>query len=306
MITRPSNFPDPLKELYELCNAKLTESLSNFREYQTYLKYLRCILERLEEDHELCEFIYIMNGKIIRIMGEKIARGEPAVYEQSKEEIEKQEIWEKIGSVRLGLDTESFFIFSRILLDKVSLLTQYFFQGVQNQPPYYSFTQHRKFFINKKNTPWSPDGCYANYIKNQTGWYEILLQIIRDKFIIHSREKQIPYIRGVTVSPYGNLRAVRDVGTEMSEKTLIMVRDLYQKYKSSIRDLQDIKPDNPRDIIELLSTPQVYSYLQPSDQEIVYQLKQNIGGHLPDIPIVLGHILDFLNFLNSHFIRKLR
>jgi hypothetical protein len=89
----------------------------------------------------------------------------------------------------LELDLVNCLIHSRILLDRVAGLSRFFLIG-QRLPSFTSFSDHKKFFTNLKGT-YGEHEEYAEYIRSQTGWFEMPLQFVRDKFVVHAAPKHM-------------------------------------------------------------------------------------------------------------------
>ena len=85
----------------------------------------------------------------------------------------------------LLLDFINFSLHTRILLDRTISLAQYFISG-GNIPSFASFNNHRKFFLLPENTPYPSHENYAQYIREQTEWFDNL-KLIRDKYIVHTQ-----------------------------------------------------------------------------------------------------------------------
>jgi hypothetical protein len=89
----------------------------------------------------------------------------------------------------LELDLVNCLLHSRILLDRVVGLSRYFLTG-KTLPSFTSFSDHKKFFENHKDTHGAHEE-YAEYIRSQTSWFEIPLQFVRDKFVVHAAAKHM-------------------------------------------------------------------------------------------------------------------
>lgn len=89
----------------------------------------------------------------------------------------------------LELDLVNCLIHSRILLDRVAGLSQTFVTG-QSLPSFTSFSDHKKFFKNL-TVRYGPHEEYANYIRTKTDWFEMPLQAVRDKFVVHAAPKHM-------------------------------------------------------------------------------------------------------------------
>ena len=85
------------------------------------------------------------------------------------------------------LDFINCLLHARIVCDRAIALSRRFLQGHQQLPSFTSFNKHRDFFIQREHTIPSHTE-YAQYIRQDTDWFEIL-KPIRDKFIVHHGPK---------------------------------------------------------------------------------------------------------------------
>ena len=96
---------------------------------------------------------------------------------------------EKLKKLRpfLELDINTCALQTRILLDRTVALSRSFLVG-GTLPSFTSFSDHKKFFIKKPNA--IPNNIeYANYMINDTDWFDISIKFLRDKFIVHAGPK---------------------------------------------------------------------------------------------------------------------
>ncbi len=87
----------------------------------------------------------------------------------------------------LEYDIINLLLHSRILLDRAVGLSRFFLVGEQ-LPSFTSFSEHRKFFckVPAQTAGWPK---YAERIRDHTGWFEMPLKAVRDKFIVHAGPK---------------------------------------------------------------------------------------------------------------------
>ncbi len=78
-----------------------------------------------------------------------------------------------------------------IMLDRTIALSRYFLKG-EELPSFNSFSKHIKFFKALTHS-YSPYKDYAEYMRDKTGWYEIPLKLVRDKFIVHQGPKHMRF-----------------------------------------------------------------------------------------------------------------
>jgi hypothetical protein len=92
----------------------------------------------------------------------------------------------------LEFDMANCLIHTRILLDRVASLSRHFLQLPQ-LPSFHSFSDHKKFF--ERQTGLLPaHEEYAKYIREKTGWFEMPLKEVRDKFVVHSAPKHMAFL----------------------------------------------------------------------------------------------------------------
>lgn len=103
----------------------------------------------------------------------------------------QRKLAEKHRSVRpfLEFDLVNCLLHTRILLDRVAALSRHFLRG-QRLPSFTSFNDHKKFFL-KLAEPYGKHEEYAEYIRNHTGWFEMPLKEVRDKFVVHCSPKHL-------------------------------------------------------------------------------------------------------------------
>jgi hypothetical protein len=84
------------------------------------------------------------------------------------------------------LDFVNFMIHSRILLDRTIALSRYFLSE-KVLPSFVSFNDHKKFFQNPSHRPYGKHERYAQYISDETPWFDETLKKVRDKFVVHAQ-----------------------------------------------------------------------------------------------------------------------
>jgi len=72
---------------------------------------------------------------------------------------------------------------ARILMDRLAGISRIFL-NFNNLPSFTSFADHKKFF-QKLTQPYGEHEEYANYIRQNTSWFELPLKEIRDHFLVH-------------------------------------------------------------------------------------------------------------------------
>lgn len=99
----------------------------------------------------------------------------------------------------LHYDFANCLIHARILMDRVAGLARYFLAGPE-LPSYTSFSDHRKFFLRRPALRGTV-GEYGRHIRERTGWFDMPLKEVRDKFIVHHGPK---HARSYGWEPGGN------------------------------------------------------------------------------------------------------
>lgn len=298
---------DPLKQLKEKCAEDYPGIKKDFRECYVHLQKLSAIWHRWKLEVKLHTKIAQIHNKIFKaVQNGDLPEGE-IKFRQLKTTLSNQELqlFKLRSSINtyLELDAESFFIFSKILMDRVISLTRYFFEGEAEQPSPTQFNDHRKFFLEKED--WAKDPEYANYIRNETYWYKTLLMTPRDKFITHPQVKRFggvnPHIRGFYFGKDKPPQLVR-LQWSGSFKTAPIkeARELKKKYQEKIPGLRKVQ-DNLYEILEFFINPDNYKVLEEGDRRKVQNLRIKAGEKLPKLELLKENILDFLEFFNSHF-----
>ena len=88
------------------------------------------------------------------------------------------------------LDFLGFLILSRILIDRTIALSKYFLTG-ESLPSFVSFNRHKKFFQNPSNRPYGKHEKYAQYVCDETAWFDETLKPVRDKFLVHPQQNHV-------------------------------------------------------------------------------------------------------------------
>jgi hypothetical protein len=86
----------------------------------------------------------------------------------------------------LSYDFVNYMIHARILMDRVAGVSRRFISG-SNLPSFTSFNDHKKFFVklSESSQLYGEHEEYADYIRNNTGWFDMPLKEVRDHFLIH-------------------------------------------------------------------------------------------------------------------------
>lgn len=169
-------------ELEDLVKSKFPKEYERFRFYNQDLnskfRYLELIYLRYEEDKKNWNQILERLNKF---------RENLECLSQDELQKESQELGKKTisYSTALVLDIDSFFIFSKILLDRIPYLIRHLCKGiVSNQDiAAYSFTDFVDWFIN--NPEFSLDYTFSDEMISFGEWFKNNLKYPRDKLIVH-------------------------------------------------------------------------------------------------------------------------
>lgn len=197
----------------------------------------------------------------------------------------------------LSLDIEDFFIHSRILMDRITNLVNFFLDIKDSGHD--SFENHRKFFLKSENNPWQIDEEYAKYIREETSWF-VDLRNARDDSIVHlhkkGKGKSLALIKGkiqCCITGYS------------SDKDRDKLKDLFEKNNMPVPDLRAMTPvDKALKILENNNRLE-HKDNESKDNKRLSGIRQGIRGELPDIDLLLANILAFIEFFGVHFLQKL-
>lgn len=162
-----------------------------------------------------------------------------AKYSQTEKKIADQ--YNKIAKF-IEYDFFNCILHSRILLDRAISLSRFFIKN-KSQPSYTSFNSHKKFFINliENDLRYDPHEEYACYIRENTGWFEVPLKIIRDKYLVHAGPQHV------------RLFGYPDMGHEFSFVVMLPNGDNPEKPLSKIKVISLSVPQLANDISKFLS-----------------------------------------------------
>jgi len=92
----------------------------------------------------------------------------------------------------LEFDLTNCLIHTRILLDRsISISRRFLF--FKCLPSFSSFSNHKKFFVNLSE-PFGDHEKYAEYIRNNTDWFDMPIKALRDKFVVHSSPRHMRFL----------------------------------------------------------------------------------------------------------------
>jgi hypothetical protein len=90
----------------------------------------------------------------------------------------------------LDLDFSNFLLHARILCDRAAGLARYILHG-HPLPSFTSFNDHREFFEKGRGTSGNLPS-YSSQLLAVTGWFEMPLKHVRDKFLVHAGPRHLP------------------------------------------------------------------------------------------------------------------
>ena len=113
---------------------------------------------------------------------------------RSKYTSHEQRISDKYRALRpyLEFDIVNCLLHTRILLDRVAGLSRRFLR-LRQTPSFTSFSDHKKFF-ERQASPLTRHEDYADYLRNHTGWFEVPVKEVRDKFVVHAAPKHMRFV----------------------------------------------------------------------------------------------------------------
>lgn len=166
---------DPLKSV---CKKRFNDHRIFYRYniYSEYYEYLKIISERLNDDYEqYLESLDDWWNRIEKIQNKKLLN------------------LERIKSVRntftlqraIQLDTQSYIVFMRILLDKLGILMELLIGHPNDNSHNTSFSKHKKYFSNPENRSYNKK--YSDLLTRMY-WYDQYFVLIRDKLVQHGRQ----------------------------------------------------------------------------------------------------------------------
>jgi hypothetical protein len=190
--------------------------------------------------------------------------------------------------IQLTLDYESFIVFAAVLMNKLARIAQLLI-GRNRIPPHSSFSEHKEYFLDPANTPYTPKEDYAKLIREQTDWFNNFLKVSRDKIILHSDL----YWTGTRQSSTRGIRFVKanilsGSGFREQEETMISLK---RKYIKEYPQLQEV-PDNLWDLIEFFMSHNIK--LEEKDEQTFYEVVHKCGSTLPPLHYLASCVQNFL------------
>jgi hypothetical protein len=291
---------DAIIEAYQISKNRIERDRRNafeaaYSRYAQKLSHVSFIWDRLRADTEAHE-----RHLELVFARDKWTAAARAPF-TSQELVAKEELEE--ASKTLSLDYEDFLIHSRILMDRVIFLTQFFLPRTEKKPSPTSFTEHRKFFQNAQNIPFQDDE-YAKYICEKTQWYETLLRPYRDDFVVHDTSfRSMGLLSGPTQSPRLIRVRSQEMETPQPQQVWSPLMALRDKYLNKIPGLDNITV-NIYELIDFLDSHA--SMIESADLKTLAEVRRSAGAKLPDLLELANHIQQFLSFFGQHFYGRIR
>jgi hypothetical protein len=140
--------------------------------YHHYYECLQIIQERLKQDYNDYDLGLDHAARIFKMKDKSKRNSELLLNSEGLSTIGKS----------IQLDSESYILFVRILLDKVGLLVELVLNNPNKYSLHQSFTKHKEYFI--KNRQYNSK--YSKLLEEMY-WYDQYLLLIRDKVVQHGR-----------------------------------------------------------------------------------------------------------------------
>jgi len=268
------------KTLFKCQEAEKSGLTAAYSRFNAKLHHLGLIWKRLEYDTASYE-------KLMGLMVKSIKEG------TSVDEISTQLF---LNHGYLILDLEDFVIHSRILMDRTGILVAHLIKGSARALRHASFKGHRRFFLDPKNVPYNPDEEYARYVREQTGWFEILRDA-RDILLVHdSSLRGAGVLLGPQTAPRRMQSQLLAWGSQQQKayEHLLQLRD---KYSKTIGEPLS-KESNIWELLDLFDKHA--NALTSDDLKFLTEIKRETGGKLPDVNMLSTHILDFVKYISDH------
>lgn len=158
---------DPFQVIY-LKRREDTRFFNAHSDYYHYLRYLAIIWYRVQNE---CNQIGVIHAQEVQIS-----------FEKNPQEWTAMRYKEDQVQTTCQCDFETFVLFARRFMDKVSELIEVLVNYPNSERPGVGFTKHKEWFID--NPEIYP--AYSDFLEKKTHWYERDLLLLRDKVIGHS------------------------------------------------------------------------------------------------------------------------
>jgi len=275
---------DPISKLIKGLNGKIPEKIRQikiaYRGYMYTFHFIPIIFKRIHEDYEQFYEAKRIEAEIMD------SNAEPRAL-STKEQAILQNGTEK--ELCLYLDIEDFFLHANILMYKASRIACLLL-GIQ---PHRSFHKHREFFV--KNPSFLKYDKYAEYIRNNTGWFETELKYTRDYLVVHGE----PYMWFISFWKNG-FRVTKGTASSKQKEFETLLK-LKNKYKEKIPEIKNVE-DNLWQILDFLERNS--EKIAEKDVMLVKHIRQKVGSVVPSHRKLAKQIYEYLNFVNDYFTEK--
>lgn len=290
---------DPIRRVYEIAKVKINSETRNdfeaaYSRYARKLSDLSLVWSRLSSAAE-AQRTYI---DIVFARDKWRDKGRDPF---SPEELARMDA-SQAKSASLSLDYEDFFIHSRILMDRVSYLTRFFLPQLRTGQVI-RFSEHRRFFKNPRNIPFSADEDYARFIREDTLWFDTMLKAYRDQLVVHDITSGTG---GIYMGPNSPPRLVRlrflSMNDSKWQSTWSALMGMKSKYLQRIQGLGNVS-ENVYELLEFMENHA--DMIEPIDLKILDSIRTAAGSKLPDPFELASKIQEFLEFWGQHFYNRI-
>jgi hypothetical protein len=271
---------DPISKSIHFRSDLGCEALYNiYLDYLDYFNFLGIIQERLHEDQRSYQILAEQHHKLLdRIM----VQFEGREYRMSS--IEQQEYQEmNYWQTKLMLDSECFFMFARILMDRLVKLAVCLINRYDIAVPTNSFTDHKKWLLKSHNSPFEPNEEYAKLVRDQTNWYDLSLAGIRDKTIVHGNAR----MKIISYPDQKITKAVRISSFSKENDQIILIK---QKYETQYPELKNIY--NLWEVLRYFLSHDIR--FSREDMNVLTSIIEKTGSEFPDMNIMVDRITKYL------------
>lgn len=182
----------PFNELENIVQEKFPNHYPTFQHYHMEmifkLEYIELIILRYITEKKVFEYTV---KKLFELSKENVHYSTESARARAQEENAMLSTEFLQYTKQLELDIDSFFIFSRVLLDRVPYLLKPFFKGIvtTQEPAYRDFKKYIDWF--EDNSELILDSSFQKNMKSFRGFFYDLLRAPRNEFIVHPGRKHI-------------------------------------------------------------------------------------------------------------------
>lgn len=189
-------------------------------------------------------------------------------------------------TITLALDVSDFFIHSRILMDRIPYLMAALVPHPKNRPVR-SYSDYLNFFKDKTKVKPVDDQCIKLFLESQK-WFT-QLKDVRDDFIVH-----FPKVLAGGLS----YKDIMPTYSYFDESVLNSLQRICEKYDVVlIQSFADgTRTVYPMEALDSLESKK----LTAGELEKVKEIRQKVGGKLPDYATMLSEMSFFMKRLLAH------